>query len=805
MRLSAQFSFIFIFLSFFSKAQDFGSIDGKVLDSISKTPVEYTMIRVFGVKDSLVVTGIYTDENGAFVLDEVPFGSYYLVVSNPEYKEKIISSIQLSREKSLRKLGNIALVTDDKKLDEVIIERDKTALQIGIEKKVYNVGDDISTSGGNVTDVLNNVPSVEIDQDGGISLRGDGNVTILIDGKPSNMSGGNGKSVLDGIPASSIERIEVVSNPSAKYDPDGTSGIINIVLKKNVKRGINGNIDASVGTGNLYTGSLGLSLRNTKFNLYGTYAFSYKDGYRNNYSDLYQYRGDTTISLIQRRVGGDLNISHTAKVGMDVYLKDRNTLFWSVSGNYTDRTRSGNQLNTQTNNFIGTEREWTRISEDPGMNQNLDLSLGYKWEFKEEKGAIDWNIYQSLSAATEDGIYGQTVQYPLNIPDLNQRLFSRENNDFTTFSMDFVRNFKSKIKIESGLKVIQRNMKLKSNSETQNLLGDFEKDTLSNYNYKYTEGIYSGYGMLSGQIKKFKYQAGVRLEYSMQNPNLISTNQSFKNNYFNVFPSAMLRYATSEKTELSFGYSKRINRPNSRNLNPFTSYADPYNLRSGNPALRPEYIHSLDLGFDYTTKKFVLTMSLYQRYTNNVIQRVKLFNDNGTSVGTFANIDKSVSSGGELILQIKPFPIWRNMISVNGNYITYTDGNPSANWNREGFVFGMKFSSTVELLKKTLTLQLNGRYSAPSVTAQGRMQPRGSIDFSIDKSLLKNKWGIGLRVTDIFNTQGFSFEVDQPGIYQRSEFKWETRRLILSIRYRFGKMEMKEDKRQQDTGGGFDF
>ncbi|MNK12909.1 Vitamin B12 transporter BtuB precursor [compost metagenome] len=800
----------FLSTAFFTYSQTTdgtGSIDGRVLDSISKTPLEYTMVRIFNVADSLVVTGIYTDETGTFILEDVKFGKYYLVISNPDYKSKTISGISLTANKNLRKLGNIALVNSSKELDEVVIQQDKTPLQLGLDKKVYNVGDDISTSGGSVTDVLNNVPSVEIDQDGGISLRGDGNVTVLIDGKPSNMTGGNGKSVLEGIPASSIERIEIVTNPSAKYDPDGTSGIINIVLKKNIKRGINGNVAATAGSGNLYTGSLGLNLRNTRFNLYGNYAYSYRDGYRNHFSDLSQSRGDTTVSLNQSRQGGDLNITHTAKVGMDVYLKDRNTLSWSIAGNTGNRTRLGNQLNTRYTNFGDTTEQWTRQTRDPGLSKNIDFSLGYKWDFKDDKGSLDVNAYQSMSQGTEDGYYSQFFYFPSDSLVPEQRLFSREANDFTTVSLDFVRLLKNKIRTESGLKMIQRNMGLRSSSETEAASGNYVPDTISNYNYKYLESIYSAYGIIGGSLKKFRYQAGLRLEYSIQNPNLISTNQNFKNEYFNLFPSATIRYEVKKGTELSLGYSKRINRPNSGNLNPFTSYADPYNLRSGNPALRPEYIHSIDLGIDYSVKKFTLAFALYQRYTSEVIQRVKLFYDNGTSLGTFANIDNSVSSGGEIVMQLRPVPIWKNMLSLNGNYITYKDANPSANWNREGFVFGMKFSSTVELMKKTLTLQVNGRYSAPSVTAQGRMNPRGSIDFSADKSLWDGKWGIGLRVTDIFNTQGFSFEVDQPGIFQSTEFKWETRRIIVSIRYRFGKTDLKEDKRSNENngGGGFDF
>lgn len=803
--------FTFILLSnFFTFSQTdngTGSIDGKVLDSVSKTPLEYTMVRIFNAKDSSVVNGIYTDENGSFVLEEIKYGKYYIVISNPDYKNKTISNISLSAGKTLRKLGNIALVNSDKELDEVVIQKEKNPLQLGLDKKIYNIGDDIATSGGNVMDVLNNVPSVEVDQDGAISLRGDGNVTILIDGKPSNMTGGNGKSVLDGIPASSIERIEIVTNPSAKYDPDGTSGIINIVLKKNVKRGINGNVAATIGTGNLYTGSVGLNVRNTKFNLYGNYAYSYRDGYRNNFSDLKQFSGDTAVSLDQRRYGGDLNITHTAKVGMDVYVKDRNTLSWGIAGNLGDRQRIGNQLNTRSNNFGDTTEIWNRSSKDPNTSQNIDFSLGYKWDFKEDKGSLDVNGYQSVSKGTDEGFYLQSFDYPYNIPVTDQHLFSREANDFTTFSLDFIRLLKYKIRTESGLKMIQRDQTLRSSSEAKDASGNYVSDTISNYNYKYLESIYSAYGIIGGQFKKFRYQAGIRLEYSIQNPNLISSSQSFKNAYFNFFPSATIRYEIKKGAELSLGYSRRINRPKSSDLNPFTSYADPYNLRSGNPALRPEYIHSIDLGLDFNTKKFTLAFALYQRYTSSVIQRVKVFYENGTSNGTFANIDNSVSSGGEIVMQLRPVPIWKNMLSFNGNYIAFTDDNPSANWNREGFVFGMKFSSTLELLKKTLTLQINARYSAPSITAQGKMNPRGSIDFSADKSLWDGKWGIGLRVTDIFNTQGFSFEVDQPTVFQSSEFKWETRRIIVSIRYKFGKTDFKEDKRSNENngGGGFDF
>lgn len=785
-----------------------GSLDGQVFDSISRKPIEYVELRVCKQTDSSVVSGIYTDENGKFVLEQIPLGNYFIRVNQSGYKEKIIRNIQLTQAKPLRKLGSISLVSDAQNIEEIEITAETPLLQSGIDKKVYNVGEDLSVQGGSATDVLNNIPSIEVDQDGNISLRGEGNVTILIDGRPSSLSGGNGKNLLSGIPAASIERIEIVTNPSARYDPDGTSGIINVVLKKNIRLGLNGNVTLSAATGNAYTGSTSLNMRNTKFNVFGNYAYDYREGYRNNFSDLDQTYGDSTVFFDQRRYGTDFSETHTAKVGMDLYLKDRHTLSWNLSGNLSTRDRFGDQENYRYNENNDTVGVWNRTSFDPGYNRNLDMGLNYTWEFKEDKGTIDWAAYQSIGSSTNAGYYEQTYDNPAYGRNLDQRLFSLEKNNITTVQMDMVRIIKNKWRTESGLKLIHRNMGVDTHSDSRDTAGVFQADTLAFFNYEYTERIYSGYGIVGRAINKWKFQLGVRVEQSYQEPNLISKNESYSNHYFNIFPSGHIRYEIKKGAELSLGYSKRINRPSSDNLNPFTSYADPYNLRRGNPALRPEYIHSVDFSFDYTQKKWSVTASAYQRYSLEVIQRVKVFYADGTSAGTLANINSSTSSGGELIFQFRPLPIWRNTLSANGNYVIYKDDNPSANWNRQGFIWGMKFSSSVELWKRSLTLQVNGRYNAPSITAQGRMQPRGSVEFSAEKSFKEGKWAVGMRVSDIFNTQGFNFVVEQPDITQSSEFKWLTRRFYVTLRYKFGRSDFIDRKKpgdQQNGGGGFDF
>ena len=300
-----------------------GILSGVIIDSLTKTNLEYVSIKLLNAKDSVFVTGIYSGSDGEFMLDQIPLGKYIAKFTLLNYKVKWMQDISFSIDKPDRVLGTIKLASEKTTvIDEVQVVANKKILETSFDKKVYNVADDISSKGGSVNDVLNNVPSVEVDQDGKISLRGDGNVTILIDGRPSTLSGSAGKSMLDALPANMIERIELVTNPSAKYDPDGTSGIINIVLKKNKLRGINGNVTLNSATGNILNGSTSLSVRNSRMNLYGTYSYRHYEGERNNFGQMDRYFGDSLFSLKQDRKGTDYNVGNTIKFGADFYLKE---------------------------------------------------------------------------------------------------------------------------------------------------------------------------------------------------------------------------------------------------------------------------------------------------------------------------------------------------------------------------------------------------------------------------------------------------------------------------------------------------
>ena len=643
-------------------------------------------------------------------------------------------------------------------------------------------------------------------------LRGDGSVTVLIDGRPSSLSGGNGKTLLDALPAGSIERIEIVTNPSAKYDPDGTSGIINIVIKKNKLKGFNGLVSSNIGSGdftggNVADGGLSMSYRNTFFNVYGSYNGRYLAGYRNNTSFIRQtFLNDSVSILDQNRTGTDLNAGNTYRFGFDFNLKNRKTMSFSTTGSTGRRDRTGdlwNGIKDIDQELVGLTR---RVSYDPSQQHNYDFNVNFRQEFKNNRGNLVVDANQSIGMESIQGYYLQGNYSLDSVVDassyLSQRLFNVEKNNISSIQTDLTYLWPEKLmRSEFGLKAIIRDQGVDTYSETydQSSLTYFE-DTLANFLYQYNEQIYSAYGIFGHQINKFKYQGGVRFEKAYQIPNLISDSIKITNDYFNFFPSAHIKYSLNKKSEIGLSYSRRITRASSGDLNPFTAYSDPFNLRRGNPYLQPEFVNSYDLA--YTTEKDKLNFSaaIFYRHTIGSISRIKVFYADNSSAVTFANIGQSHSYGTELIASYRPTKWWRNTLSTNVNYIQYETSDP--NWNRSGVNWNVKYMGSVDFWKKTATLQLNVNYIAPRITVQGTAQRKGSVEISFDKKFNDGKWTVGTRVSDIFNRQGFFMEVNQQNIYQVSEFKWLTRRVYITLSYKFGKLEMgnKSKVSGQDPG-----
>ena len=559
-------------------------------------------------------------------------------------------------------------------------------------------------------------------------------------------------------------------------------------------------MNANLGSGNLKGGNVAdggfsLSYRNSFFNIYGSYNGRYLDGYRNNTSYIRQTFINDSISILdQNRTGTDLNAGNTARFGVDFTLKNRRSISFSSTGSNGRRDRTGDLWNGVKDSNEALLSLGRRESYDPSQQHNYDFNANFKQDFKDSRGSFILDANQSIGTEAIQGYYLQRyygIDSVLNgsLP-LNQRLFNQEKNNITSIQADFTYLWPAKLmRSEFGAKTIIRDQEVNTYSETYDYstLSYFE-DTLANFLYRYNEKIFSAYAIFGKQLKKFKYQGGVRIEKAYQIPNLVSDSIKIVNDYFNFFPSAHLKYALSPKSEIGLSYSRRITRASSGDLNPFTAYSDPFNLRRGNPYLQPEFINSYDLAYSSEGAKLNFSAAIFYRHTVNAISRIKVFYDDNSSAVTFANIGQSHSFGTELIASYKPTKWWRNTLSTNINYVQYQTSN--ANWNRNGFNWNVKYIGSVDFWKKTATLQLNVNYIAPRITVQGIAQRKGSVELSFDKKFNDGKWTVGTRVSDIFNRQGFYMEVNQLNIYQVTEFKWLTRRVYLTVAYKFGKLEM---------------
>lgn len=794
-----------VFCVLFSFAQT-GTIKGKIVESITNQHKDYVAVKLFKSNDTIVQGIIYTDENGVFVFENLPFGNYTIRVNEFGYEDFSSEDILLTTEQPIvnQFLKLVKAKTDE--LEEVVIRQEKMLIENNLEKRTYNVSQDIMSKGASASDLLNNIPSIDVDQDGNITLRGESNIIILIDGKPSTISGGNARTIFESIPAESIDRIEIVNNPSAKYDADGTAGFINIVMKKNRVRGINGNFSLSAGTANVYNATGALSYMTDKMNAFASYGFRYYEGVRGN--DVYQRRENagSVMELFQKRVGSDLMENHTFRLGSDFYLPKSNTLGFYVTGIVGDRERDGDMINRQFQND-SIKRDWVRRTAEPSSNYGFDFNLNYLKRFKENTGSVSAEITHSMSSLKTEGNYLQQealFDYYLSMnEDLYQRLLSDEKNRTTTFQIDAVKKFRKGMTLEFGEKSIIRQFDLVTNS-TRRLSSDpdYYQDTIADYDYVYNEQIHTLYGNWKHVINKFSYTAGVRLEYFEQRPNLKSQNLSYLSKYYNLFPSLALSYKLNDKSDITLQFSRRINRPSSEQLNPFVSYTDPLNLRTGNPYLKPEFINAVELSYNYNTKNFSVMPSLYFRQASNAIQRVRWYTGENITTSSYDNVDGSRTFGYELIVIYKPFKWFKNMLSSNGSYIQFIENNDNINWNRKGVNWSVKYSGTFDFWKNSASVQLNARYFSPIIMAQGQGKGRAVVDLAFNKTLKNKNWSIGARLSDVFNTQEFTVIIDQPGIYQTSRFKQNTRRLYVTVTYKFGKYEVSKKSQLNNTSGG---
>lgn len=787
-----------------------GQVYGKVLDANTGKPIEFATVTLLNAKDSSVVNGMLTKSNGDFNLDHLPFGRFILKLNFLGY-QTIFKNVTITPSNAQQDLGNFKLAPVAKALEGVSITAQQPQYTMNIDRKVFNVEKSLTTVGGTATDVLRQVPSVNVDIDGNVTVR---NATpqILVDGKPTALT-------LDQIPADAIESIEVITNPSAKYDASGQGGIINIILKKNKKAGINGMIRLGAGTHDKYNAGADLSIRQNPFNFYVNYNY-----FQNN--EIYSGKNTTNIlsspdhntySNTQQYTDGKNNRAFQfGRFGLDYYLDNRNTISFEQSffgGDFTNpETLTTSYLNNEKNLLASSIRD--NLDKRSFRGSRSQLSYTHNFIKKDEtfSAFVNYHVFHNSGSGNNfTNFYDSTGNFTGTD---EQRNNTSGKTTFVVSQADYANPIGEHGKFEAGLKSTIRNYNSVYN--VYDIINNFPifNDSLSN-DYKYLESVSAAYVDLSNQVNKFSYQVGLRAEQSHYKGTLISKDVSYTNDYLSLFPSIYLSQKLTEHQEIQLNYSRRIDRPNFWQLIPYIDYSNPQNQRKGNPDLKPEFINSFELNYNNQFQKGNFLLSAYFRNSNHDITSVYIPLNGDTLLTTFANANSTNTYGLELTLQ-NDITRWLN-VTTNLNFYN-TDikaGNIqgdlakqgyviTTDLNNSGFSWFAKMNANMQL-PANFAIQLTGNYQAPQPTPQGKRLGSGSVDFAVRKDFLKNRAAsLTLSVSDIFNTRRFETRLTRGQVVQDNIRYPESQIVRLNFMYRFGKMDMqlfrkKQQNQQQDN------
>ncbi len=787
-----------------------GMIKGRVTDAKTKTPIDFATVSLTDLKTNKPVKSAQTDLDGNFSLPNLTDGVYSLKISFVGYVSLVKDSLNISETNRSYNLGNLTMLAGKSSvLQEVTVTAQKNSLQLGIDKKVFSVDQSVVSQGGSASDLLTNIPSVQVDIDGNVSLRGTNNVRILIDGKPSAIAG-NITQVLQSLPASSIETVELITNPSSKYDAEGQSGIINIVLKKNKKLGLNGSLALSAGNRDNYNANTSLSYQNDKWNFFGNYSYRrgnrFGSGFNN--TDYFTVNQLINNSSSSRRSDN----GNTLKAGIEHSFSKQTSL--GISANVNLRTDNGfEDLNYLYQNIPNLNGRSNRISDRSGDDNGYDLSLDFTHRFKRKGEELVANA--TFGQAVEDE--SQTFNQSFFTPDgtlrdtLDRRINDNgEYRDNLNLQLDYTLPFSKTQKVEAGYRTSIRNEDSNQDSRRLNTdLGVFVDDYALSNDFILEDIVHAVYGNYQNQLtKNFGFQTGLRAEQAYLNTRYTGIDPvSFENtaadgrlDYFRLYPSIFLTQKLKSGQQLQLSYTRRVNRPRGWQVNPFRDVSDPNNIRIGNPNLRPEDIHSFEFNYARFFKKVTLTTSVYYRQVNDVVQGIRLqaTDENAATITQFFNLSKSKATGFEVISKVDFSSKFNTTGNVNVFYNTL-EGNEQFNLrSSDGVNWSANLTSNLQL-PKSIFAQVQANYNGPRVTSQGRSVEVFVMDVGLRKDLLKSKAAsLSLNVRDVFNTRKFGSSTETDFFNQDFQRRMLGRMANLTLSYRFGKQTFNSKRRQNE-------
>ena len=799
-----KFNLIFILLAAFIPAfaqPGKTTVSGTAVDKITQQSIEFVNVLLLNAKDSSTVNGTITDKKGKFIFDDVLPGNYFISYSHIAYNGSATQQLNITGNQKNINLGIVQMNGGEKKLKEVVVTSKKTALNTSIDRKVYNVDQDILSTSGAASDILKNIPSVEVDIDGQISLRGSANVMILINGKLSPLMGKTRAEVLQSLPANSIERIEVITNPSARYRPDGTSGIINIVLKKNIKQGFNGSVTMNAGNKDRFNGNLAMSYNPGKLNLFGSYSLRRDNRNRKSKIDrtYFDSSGKADSYYYEPSTSGMRPLTHFATLGFDYSINERNS--FGISGDYYYRkiTRRDVQYKYTYDGQYNLIENYNRFRLDPEWENQKNVAAFVEHKFKKEDHELRLEFNHSTSDEVEANQYWNVYYVPARPVEYdNTRIRQLDNENQLT--LDYTLPINESSKLEAGYDGSFNKKDLDFYGEYYDTAQKkFVKDIVKTNLFLYKESIQAVYLTYEKAFNAFGFSAGVRAEQVNISGRLVTIDSAIKNNYFKLYPTLHLSYEFDDDNELQLNYSRRINRPDPDELNPFPEYRDPRNLRAGNPKLLPEIINSVEFGYKWKNKKFSFVPSLYYRYkTNGFTELIKQIDDS-TFLTTSQNLSKDQSAGLELIFSARAGKFFSGNISSNIFYNRIDATSLGYTGNKSIVSFSTNLNTTFTLTKNTM-LQLSANYRSARLTPQGKVYPNYLANVGVRQDLLKKKLSITITLSDIFATNRYKTDFNTKFFNQYSLSRRDVRIFYIGASYRFGHTKKpKEQKMQFDA------
>jgi len=774
-----------------------GTISGRVLDASSNKPMEYVNVAVFMASDSSLITGTISKPDGQFVIQKIAVGEYYLRLTFLGFDNLIIKKIVVSAAKLQNELGDLKMATNSAELSGVAIVAERKKVEYKIDKRVINVGQDLVAKGGTAVDVLENTPSVQVDQQGNVTLRGSSDFEVLVDGKPSVM---NGSDLLKTVNAVSIKQIEVITNPSAKYEADGTSGIINIILNKEKLRGISGTTNISLGTADKYSGNGLINYRNKKVNVFAgiDIADSKHLGSLSMDNTSHLPAGNqnrtamTELTFIRKNLIG--------KGGIDYELNERNAI--SVAANYGKQDFKNQDQTTSNQHFEGSDSEYYFLSNKARVNKPTlsGMNLDYTHTFGENHTLNVSNNYSSMDGSDETLLAEFIADEVFKKAEIYSSL--QQKKVFNNYQYRLNADYKRPVKLgsfEAGFQYryenrnddyVFKNLDVASNEWIINKLYTYKLD--------YVNDIYSAYATYSDKIWGIGYLLGLRSEYFDRTLKFSNDSEPHTYHKFMFYPSVHLNKSMKDKHHFQLSYSRRINRPMPFLLDNTPKYMDPYNVSKGNPGLIPEFTDAFEFSYRTSYKKLSFNAQMYSRSTANGFKQQRTLQENGIMLHEFINADRLQSNGLELGMDLSLYKWWKLNASADSYYYTIDNQRAETKTSKKAFSIDTRLTSNF-ILKWGTRIQLVGDFSGPGIDLAGSFTGHYTVDIAVNQSLMNGKFNLGLSAKNIFESYREHYTASGENYRNIYMVGYEGLVFMFTATYSFNNFEQKKRGRNDDT------